>query len=154
LVPALLKKYNDINRKEIFITGLSMGGHGAMSIYMSNESFFRDAGSISGILDIREFPAQWGISKVLGQYVKENYPYWDNNSAIENLNKLKQKSRSLIIDCGTEDFAYNVNVEFKEKAEKLGIKVIFNSRKGIHNWTFWKDALVNHLNYFKSLCKN
>lgn len=155
LAPTLLKTYGKIiKNKEIFITGLSMGGVGAMNIYISNESFFRSAGSMSGILDIREFPTQWEISRVLGKYEKKNYSNWNKYSVIENLNKLKLKNRSLIIDCGTEDFAYNVNVEFIKKAKDLGINVIFNRRKGSHNWIFWKEALVNHLEYFKSLCNN
>ena len=131
-----------------------MGGAGALNIFMSNDSFFLAAGSMSGILDIRKFPKQWEISRVLGNYNKKNSVNWDHNTAMENLNKIKSREKCrLIIDCGTEDFAYPVNVQFKEKAEKMGINIIFDSRKGIHDWTFWKDALINHLRYFKSLCK-
>lgn len=153
LVPELKHKYGgNINFSKIFITGLSMGGHGALITYMSNESFFCAAGSMSGILDIREFSKKWGISKVLGKLEKKNISVWDRNSVIENLTKITRKNRAIIIDCGTEDFAYDVNVAARKRAESLGIKIIFNSRKGVHDWKFWKVSLGNHIKYFKSLC--
>ena len=49
LVPKIEEKYN-IDNKNIFITGLSMGGYGALSLFINHSDFFNTAASTSGAL--------------------------------------------------------------------------------------------------------
>ncbi len=147
LYPTILKKYK-VDKKNIFITGLSMGGHGAMMLYLPNQKIFNAAGSMSGILDIRLFTTKWEIKNLLGDY-KNNKKNWDDNSAIELLKKHGNKNTKLIIDCGKQDFAYQSNVNFVNEAKKLKLDVTFNDPDGDHNWQFWTNTIEKHLSFFK-----
>ncbi|MFH0733381.1 MAG: alpha/beta hydrolase family protein [bacterium] len=151
LVPQIMKQYQ-VDKTSIFITGLSMGGHGALNIYLKNQEYFKAAGSMSGVLDIRLFPDNWGIKDLLGEY-KFNKKVWDNNSAVANLKKYYNKKTNIIIDCGTEDFALPSNEKFYNEAKKLKVKIQYNTRKGDHNWDFWCQTVGRHLNYFSGLVK-
>ena len=49
--PLIKDKYS-LKPEMTFITGLSMGGHGAINIFMDNPQNYRTAGSMSGVLDL------------------------------------------------------------------------------------------------------
>ena len=53
------------DRSKRAITGLSMGGHGAMWNAIRHQDVFGAAGSTSGGLDIRPFPGNWNMKKYL-----------------------------------------------------------------------------------------
>ena len=56
------------DRKGRAITGLSMGGHGAMWNAIRHKDTFGAGGSTSGGVDIRPFPLNWDMSKQLGEF--------------------------------------------------------------------------------------
>lgn len=152
LVPELQKKYT-IDSKNIFITGLSMGGHGALSLFLKHPGFFNSAASTSGILDITEFPENWGMSRYLGSF-QTNEAAWKNNSVFYLLDSLKDKDKEFLFDCGTEDFAYNVNLKTYQKCRDLKLKAAFISQPGTHSRDYWKKALPLQLEFFRVHLKN
>ena len=134
------------------ITGLSMGGHGALYLAMRHQDVFGAAGSMSGGVDFRPFPEKWDIKKRLGTL--EEYPEnWDNNTVMAQLHLLKGNNLQLIFDCGTEDFFYEVNCKLHEELAKLKIPHEFTSRPGNHNWDYWKRSLRDHLLFFSDFFK-
>jgi S-formylglutathione hydrolase FrmB len=76
------KNYKTIkDRKARAITGLSMGGHGALYLSFKHQDVFGAAGSMSGGVDITSFPLNWNIAKRLGDYDK--YPQrWKDNTIV------------------------------------------------------------------------
>ncbi len=71
LVSWIDKHYKTVpDKKNRAITGLSMGGHGALSIAIKHQDVFGAAGSMSGGLDLRPFSGNWDISKRLGSLCK------------------------------------------------------------------------------------
>ena len=50
LVPQIDKEFN-IDEKNIFITGLSMGGYGALRYFILDPEYFNTAGSTGGAID-------------------------------------------------------------------------------------------------------
>ena len=85
-----------------------MGGHGALYLAFRHQDIFGAAGSMSGGVDIRPFPNNWDLEKRLGK--QSEYPErWEQHTVIELLHLLTPNSLKLIIDCGTEDFFYEVN---------------------------------------------
>ncbi|MDP4175648.1 MAG: alpha/beta hydrolase family protein [Bacteroidota bacterium] len=149
LVPNLFDKYK-IDKSRIFITGLSMGGHGAMTLLLKHPDFFKSAGSTSGILDITAFPDRWSMLNALGKY-SEKPDNWTKNSALFLIKNIKGLDKELIIDCGTEDFAYNVNKAFNEKCIETKIKITFISQPGAHTREYWKSTIDNHFRFFARL---
>lgn len=136
-----------IDTNNIFISGLSMGGHGAMTLFLKNPNFFKSAGSTSGILDLTFFPDRWSIKEGIGSI--GDYPEtWKDNSAIFLLDSLKHSGKNIIIDCGIEDFAYQVNLNFVKKCYDYGINTTFYSIPGSHNRAHWKYMIPKHFEFF------
>ena len=151
LIPELFKKY-PIDSSKIFISGLSMGGHGAMTLFLKNPNFFLSAGSTSGILDLTYFPNRWSMKNALGGI--EKYPEaWKNNSAIYLLKNIAGTNKQIIFDCGTEGFAYEVNRRFFEKCRELKIKATFISQPGKHTHSYWRKSIKEHFFFFDQLLK-
>lgn len=145
------RKYKTVNnRKGRAITGLSMGGHGALYLAFKHQDVFGAAGSMSGGVDIRPFPLNWNLSKRLGAYAE--FPdNWEKNSVINLTHLLAGNNLSLIIDCGKDDFFYNVNVALHEKLLYNNIPHDFTIRPGVHNWDYWSNSIAYQLLYFKNI---
>lgn len=135
------------------ITGLSMGGHGALYLAFKNQDIFGAAGSMSGGVDIRPFPNNWDLPKRLGTYSKAPQN-WESNSVINMLHLVTPNSLALIIDCGTGDFFYQVNKNLHEKMVERNIPHDFISRPGGHTWEYWNNAVNYQLLYFSNHFKN
>jgi S-formylglutathione hydrolase FrmB len=152
LVPEIFESYN-IDKQNIFITGLSMGGYGAINLFLNHPDFFKSAGSTSGILDLLPFPNNWGIKNVLGEQ-ETRRDNWIKHSAIYNLDKIKSLNKKFIVDCGTEDFAYDVNRRFRDSCSIKGIQLNFIQTSGDHSYYYWNNSIVRHLEFFEELVKN
>ncbi len=151
LIPKLFADYK-IDSLKIFISGLSMGGHGAMTLFLKHPDFFLSAGSTSGILDLTYFPDRWSMKNALGS-IKDNPQAWKNNSAIYLLQNIAGTDKQIIFDCGTEGFAYDVNKKFFDKCRELKIKATFISQPGKHTHSYWKKSIKEHFFFFEQLLK-
>ena len=122
-------KYKTIrDRKGRGITGLSMGGHGALYLALKHQDVFGAAGSMSGGVDIRPFPNNWDMALRLGKY-SEHPENWEQNTVINMLYLLQPNSLALLIDCGTEDFFFKVNENLHEKLMERNIPPRIGSGK-------------------------
>ena len=66
LISEVDKKYNtNASKNGRAITGLSMGGHGALYIAFKHQDIFGATGSMSGGVDIIPFASKWNIHEVL-----------------------------------------------------------------------------------------
>lgn len=135
------------HKKNRAISGLSMGGHGALWIAFRHHDIFGAAGSMSGGVDIRPFPGNWEMSKQLGEYGK-NKTIWDNHTVINQINNIKKDDLALIIDCGTDDFFIEVNNNFHAKLLEHQIDHDYIVRPGGHTRTYWKNSLDYHILFF------
>ncbi|WP_316793813.1 alpha/beta hydrolase family protein [Pedobacter frigoris] len=150
LVNFIDQKYKTLkDRKGRAITGLSMGGHGALYLSFKHQDTFGAAGSMSGGVDIKPFPLNWDIAKRLGPMDK--YPErWKSNSVIDLIYLLVPNRLALNIDCGKEDFFYEVNMKLHEQLQYSNIPHDFTIRPGAHNWDYWKNAIGFQLMFFNN----
>ena len=128
--------------------GLSMGGHGGMWLSIRHQDIFGGGGSMSGGLDIRPFPDSWNMKARLGEYAS-NKEVWDNHTVINQLDRLKDGSLAIIIDCGADDFFLQVNKAAHEALLKRGIGHDFIIRPGAHNPRYWNNAIDYQVLFFK-----
>ena len=157
LVDWVDSKYKTIrNRSGRGITGLSMGGHGALYLALRHQDVFGAAGSMSGGVDIRPFPNNWDMALRLGKY-SEHPLNWEQYTVINMLYLLRPNSLALIIDCGTEDFFFKVNENLHQQLLYRNIPHDYITRPGAHNWNYWSNSIQYQLlfmsNYFKSQVK-
>lgn len=149
LIPFIDSIYS-YDQRYRFISGLSMGGFGAVSLIINHPDYFLAGGSTSGVLDLTPFKGNWGLDKIFSS-VEEADSLYSYYSPINQLNKLSGKTNQLIVDCGTEDFAYNVNKAFYEKSRVLNVPVTFISTPGNHNHSYWKRSLPLHFEFFNQI---
>ncbi len=155
LYPLIIKRYN-LNSANTFITGLSMGGHGAINIFIDDPSRFKAAGSMSGVLNLHDSNSRLKenqISEVLGPYNNTNH-HFDDESAINRLELLKGSKGSnkmLIISCGTQDYLAKSSYDFSEECNRLDIPNTLIISPGVHSWDYWIFALDLHLFLFTKL---
>lgn len=135
------------SRRYRAITGLSMGGQGGLWLGIRHQDTFGACGSMSGGVDIRSFPNNWGMSKMLGEYSK--YPQnWENHTIESQLHLITPNSIRIVIECGTSDFFYRVNEKLHQEMLYRNIAHDYTTRPGIHNWDYWRNALPYQLHFF------
>lgn len=135
------------DRRGRAITGLSMGGHGALYLAIRHQDVFGAAGSTAGGVDIRPFPKNWDMAKRLGSYAA--YPErWERHTVINLLHRLTPDALALFIDCGTDDFFYGVNERLHEKLLERNIPHTYMTGPGAHNWDYWRQSIPYQLLYF------
>lgn len=145
LVSWVDEKYKTIkDRKGRAITGLSMGGHGALYLAFRHQDEYGAAGSMSGGVDIRPFPKNWDIAKRLGKY-SEHPENWEKNTVANMLYLLEPGSLKLAIECGSEDFFYQVNNNLHQQLLERNIPHDYTVRPGEHNWEYWANAIPYQL---------
>lgn len=151
LVSAVDGNYRTIaSREKRAITGLSMGGHGALYLAIRHPDLWIAAGSMSGGVDIRPFPKNWDIAKRLGP-IENNPSAWENNTVTNMLPQLQEKNIAIIFDCGVDDFFLKVNRELNEKMLAMKIPHDYTERPGGHTRAYWKNALPYHLVFFADI---
>jgi len=135
------------------ITGLSMGGHGALYLAFKHQDIWGAAGSMSGGVDLTPFSKGWDLPNRLGEYA-ENKEVWEKNSVINMLHLVGKNSPKLIFDCGTNDFFYQQNKALHEKMVYKNIPHDYIERPGSHNWGYWKNSIQYQLLFFNTIFKN
>lgn len=140
------------DRKARAITGLSMGGHGALWNAIRHKDTFGAAGSTSGGVDIRPFPLNWEMSKQLGEFAS-NKRTWDEHTVVNQLDKLSNGDLAIIFDCGEDDFFLNVNKDLHYRLLALKINHDFITRPGGHTGEYWNNSIDYQILFFDKYFK-
>ncbi|MES2265417.1 MAG: alpha/beta hydrolase family protein [Bacteroidota bacterium] len=154
LVSYVDKHYATIaNRKGRAITGLSMGGHGAFFLAFKHQDVFGAAGSMSGVVDIRQFADSYGIEQVLGKY-SEHPEVWEQHCVVSLVHLIKPNALALTFDCGYDDGMYSGNQELHEKLIERKIPHDYTVRPGGHTWEYWGNSVNYQALFFSRYFNN
>ncbi|NTS78152.1 esterase family protein [Catenovulum sp. SM1970] len=135
------------------ITGLSMGGFGALHIAINNQMVFGAAGSTSGGVDFTPFPNNWDINKHLGRY-SSNQASWHAMSIKNNLDKLQGRSLRVIIDVGVSDFFLQVNRQLHQAMLQANLNHTYIEMPGKHNFAYWQKSIGYQMKFFAEELKD
>ncbi|WP_199117219.1 alpha/beta hydrolase family protein [Pedobacter sp. ASV28] len=154
LMPHISNRYA-IDPKNVFITGASMGGFGAMWLMVNHPDLFAGAGSTSGVLNLRYSAfRKTTIAYLLGEYDDKNQLY-DDYSPVNKLQSLQKLNKALIFDTGTEDYLYITSKQFRQKCDELKIKATYIAQPGGHTGGYWSQSILKHFEFFSNhLVKN
>jgi len=155
LIPEIDKKYRTLAKKESrAITGLSMGGHGSITLSAKHPELFVAAGSMSGVMNIDtrlwkvpESFQQLRMSQqkeMLGEDLNYEAPY-STYTAVGLVDEMKENGIALIIDIGVDDFLIETNRQIHELLLINGTDHDYTERPGAHTWDYWTEALPFHL---------
>lgn len=150
LVPYIDSQYpTKANAAHRAVTGLSMGGHGALWLAGRHPDIFGNAGSMSGGVDIRPFPKKWKMEQRIGS--KEDNPErWDQYTVATMTDTFKNAGLNMIIDCGSDDFFAGVNDKLHHRLLDAGVPHDYTSRPGAHTRQYWANSILYHLLFFKT----
>ncbi|WP_018615289.1 alpha/beta hydrolase [Segetibacter koreensis] len=150
------------DRKGRAITGLSMGGYGALCLSARHPDLFCAAGSMSGALnpDMQAWKMapdmEKGIrkefEKILGPLETNRQAYADA-SVINMADKIKAANIKLIFDDGTEDFLIEANRELHRRLVFNSTPHDYSERPGSHTWDYWQNSLPFHALFFSKVFK-
>lgn len=147
LYPDIKNKYAG-DEKNIFISGLSMGGHGAFYLFIKRPELFSGAGSTSGGIRLADSFGKFGLGDLLGN-PPANSDLWQRYSVYANIDKLKGNPKPLIFDCGADDFFYAANNQLKQKCDELKLNATYISQPGAHNKAYWAKSIKQQFEFFK-----
>lgn len=139
------------NRYMRAITGLSMGGHGALFLAWRHPDVFWSCGSMSGNMDIMPYPDKWHIKDRLGEQA-DNPQRWREHTVCNLVEQLKncplKPAQNIIIDDGLNDIFIQNNIALHDKLVEAGIDHDFTVRPGRHSWDYWVNSLDYHMMFF------
>lgn len=139
--------YRTINHpKYRAITGLSMGGHGALWLAWRHPDIYGSCGSMEGGVDIYNFPNRWKVNERLGDF-ESNKEVWREHSVMSLVPTL-EAGQNIVIDAGKDDIFIEANNNLHEALDKRGIPHDYTVRPGRHSWLFWVNALDYQMLFF------
>ena len=114
LPKALFSSYSFLDSSRVSITGHSMGGHGALTLFLKNPRMYKSVSAFAPIANPMNCP--WGEKAFTG-YLGEDRETWKAHDATELIKKWKGDFDCLI-DVGTGDNFYNQKQLLPENFEK------------------------------------
>lgn len=150
------------DRKGRVISGLSMGGHGALYLSARHPDLYCAAGSMSGAVDLDrknwkiapEFEKQVAapFERILGP-VGATPDVYAANSVVNMVDKLKANDLKIIIDCGVDDFLIEPNRELHRRLVYNKTPHDYTEHPGGHTWDYWENSLPYHVLFFNKILK-
>jgi len=120
----LFEEFKELDGQRVSITGHSMGGHGALTLYLRHPEKYKSCTAFAPIANPSECP--WGqkaFSGYLGSDASSKEK-WAEHDATELVKKWKHGKLELLIDVGTGDNFYKqgqlLPENFVEAAKKAG----------------------------------
>lgn len=150
-LPAWLDRRPDTRRDRAgrAITGLSMGGHGALFVALRHADVYGAAASMSGGVDLAQYPDRWGIARLVGPWPQDSSA-WHAHSVVRLAARVDTAGLPrLAFDVGTGDFFLDPNRRLHDVLTRRGIAHDYAERPGQHTWDYWRRALPLHLAFFR-----
>lgn len=143
------KNYRTIaDKNHRAITGLSMGGHGALFLALRHAGVFGAAGSMSGGVDLKESKNRFDIIKRIGDTILQANN-WHDLTVINLIENYTTTPVKIIFDCGNRDIFIDGNRRLHQKMLQLKIPHEYIERPGEHNWPYWANAIPFQLLFFQ-----
>ncbi|WP_080240473.1 alpha/beta hydrolase [Spirosoma rigui] len=142
------------------ITGLSMGGYGALYLATRHPDLYCAAGSMSGALnpDMNAWKLppdatkniKAAFEKILGSF-SQSPDGWAAYSVVGMADTMKKNGLKLVIDCGVDDFLIEPNRELHRRLVFNQTPHDYSERPGGHSWEFWQNALPYQVLFFSKV---
>jgi putative tributyrin esterase len=126
----------------VFITGLSMGGYGALRLGAKYPSVFR---AFSGLSSITHF-------NQLGEFVSDFNTLKKNTLEQDGVLEWLLKNKDILppfrFDCGKEDILIEYNRQLHLALKQYNIPHIYEEYAGGHSWDYWTKHIAKTLLFF------
>ncbi|KAL6539793.1 hypothetical protein OROHE_011564 [Orobanche hederae] len=148
-LPALVKEnFPQIDTARASIFGHSMGGHGALTIYLKNLDKYKSVSAFAPISNPMNCP--WG-QKAFTNYLGENRDAWEEYDATSLVSKFNDVSASILIDQGDEDKFLHEQLlphKFEEACRKVNVPLLVRMHPGYdHSYYFIATFIDDHIHH-------
>lgn len=134
------------DRKFRAISGLSMGGQGALRIAFAFPKTFGAAGSMSGVQDLVPYKGGYHLTQILGD--TSHNDLFKKYSVVNIALNIGEPYPALIIGCGVDDPFIQTNRDLHRVLLERKIPHDYTERNGTHNWAYWTNAVRYHMLFF------
>lgn len=153
LMPFIEKTYRVKTEKRYrAVAGLSMGGDGTFTYALHHPELFAAACPLSAGTGPISLDSARARLKRENNKIDETaiVAFYKRQNVVELVNNLPDSSKKAVrwyIDCGDDDFLYEGNCLVHIAMRKKEIPHEFRIRDGAHNWTYWRAALPEVLQF-------
>ncbi len=128
---------------DLFITGLSMGGYGALRLGAKHPDRFRAIAGLSSITHLDQMALF--VEELLTAYRQTNST---DESVLEVMVQNREQLPPIRFDCGTEDGLLDANRALHTGLVKADITHEYEEFAGGHEWPYWETHLEDTLLFF------
>lgn len=155
---ALFEEYPSLDGSRVSIMGHSMGGHGALTLFLKNPEKYRSVSAFSPICNPSNCP--WGTKAFTGYFGRDNNSSWAQNDATELIKHYKGPTPEILIDVGSDDQFYKdkqllpENLIEAAKGTPYEGKISLFIREGYdHSYYFVSTFGRNHIEHHAKFLK-
>lgn len=147
VINSVIKTVDNVSEKSpVYISGLSMGGYGALRLGSKYADKISGISAHSSITDINE------LSLFTETSIDEYTCAESNEASISHwLTTNKESLPPIRFDCGQDDVLYKGNLKFAETLKHLGIQFKFESFTGEHSWDYWHEHVLKTFDFFAQI---
>ena len=137
----------DIDIKKIGIFGHSMGGHGALTIFLKNQDIFKSVSAFAPICNPMKCP--WG-KKAFTNYLGTEIEKWKSYDACHLVTK-NPTSVEILVDQGLSDAFLKEQLyphKFLEACKSANVNLKFRQHEGYdHGYYFISTFMADHIEH-------
>lgn len=130
----------------VFITGLSMGGYGAMRLGAKYPQVFT---SFSGLSSITEFSQLRQFLENADDSTLKQHVNAEENT-LDCILANKENLPLFRFDCGQDDILIEANRTLHQALMQNNILHHYEEYSGAHEWPYWQEHIVDTLLFFNS----
>ncbi len=130
----------------LFLTGLSMGGYGAMRLGAKYSDRFRAFSGHSSVTELGQ------LSQFVEDFDRLLSVVQTQESVLKSILQHKATLPPFRFDCGKEDILIEYNRQLHEALIQHGIDHQYNEFSGGHEWPYWEEHIVDSLLFFGRFC--
>uniref|UniRef100_A0A2N9H7N6 S-formylglutathione hydrolase n=1 Tax=Fagus sylvatica TaxID=28930 RepID=A0A2N9H7N6_FAGSY len=148
-LPKLLSEnFPQLNTSQASISGHSMGGHGALTIYLKNLDKYKSVSAFSPI--VNPINCAWG-QKAFTNYLGGNKADWEEYDATSLISKYHDVSATILIDQGEDDkFLHDQLLphKFEEACRNVNVPLLLRLQPGYdHSYYFIATFIDDHIRH-------
>jgi enterochelin esterase-like enzyme len=145
VVAVVKEQFKSVNEQsDFFITGLSMGGYGAMRLGAKYPDVFR---TFSGLSSITEF-SQMALFLEPGGYERLIKMVSTQEDVLDCILANKERLPHFYFDCGREDLLIEFNRKLHSRLLERNIPHTYVEHGGAHQWVYWQTHIEESLLFF------
>lgn len=130
----------------LYISGLSMGGFGALRLGAKYTLKYKGISGHSSITNKNQMP-------LFVEEAESNYSQQAivDEDVFEQMLKNKESLPALRFDCGKDDLLIEYNRALHNKLGEAGIRHVYEEFEGKHEWSYWQKHIEETLLFFDSI---